>query len=353
MAFFRISMIVVTFYGDMMKFTFTRALALVSTFSLVAMMTLGCDSDDDNDSSKPTGTDWSMTTKKSSAEYLNSVGKLDAYFTQDAFQNATTEEQKIGATCYCYGPQCNYAGYERPELQTEMVSRNDGEYQAAKIYGCDGVDESYHGAIRSCFRSSDVANIEPAIYFPLGTCGLTMSYCIPGDVCDPEYDCIGQKQADGTYPENCCTSETAIEKNNDTICGFARFGTYTGTTQAEYDTAAADFKEAGCPDGQVMLDFEINIKLTTLARYAKLLVRGCFQGCEQDSDCAGYNITDPITQEASQLKCIQTDPDANGKKANVCFDRRTVAKADNPEQALIFVDTTESTSPVDSKYLVQ
>lgn len=247
-----------------------------------------------------TTTDWTKEGKKSIAEYLASICKLSTFFTEDDFQNKTVEEQGIGANCFCYGKNCSMAGYERPELQN-----SDGE-----LYGCDNVPKEFNGAIRSCYRSTSIPSIRPKIYFPNGMCALTMSKCTPSEECSPDYD-----------PED-CTPEYAKEKNEATICSFAKFGEY----KPESLTA--------CPEGSnsVLVDFVMNIEIITLGRKAKLDVRGCLPGCNTDADCKGYGVYDPITQEQSQLKCIETDAAMSGeyvgKKAKVCFDRRTVEDTD-------------------------
>ena len=46
-------------------------------------------------------TDFSYTTKVGAAQYLVDICKLPEYFTSSEFQNAKTEDQGIGATCFC------------------------------------------------------------------------------------------------------------------------------------------------------------------------------------------------------------------------------------------------------------
>ena len=270
-------------------------------------------------------------------DYLISICELDKFYKNASFVEATLEQQKIGAACFCYGPTCNYAGYERPEWNSELVEiwNETKKVAGATLYGCDGVPVDYHGAVRSCFRSLVVDGIEPAMYFPNGSCALAMSECIPSEICDPsDNSCLGSSNP----------AEYARAMNENTICSFTKFGNYTG----DFATAAESFKAEGCPDGQVMLDFVMNIKLTKLKRAAKINIRGCFQGCETDADCHGYNITDPVTGQPSQLKCVTTREDENThRKARVCFDKHSVEFTDAKD--VIFVDTG---TKVDSNYIV-
>ncbi len=304
-----------------------KFLSVFAALSLVSCVAFGCDSDDDGDGGTTTKkkncneglqgyssscacldteTDWSKTGKQSIVDYLVSICKLSTSFQEKSFQETKPEEQNIGSSCFCYGSKCNYAGYERPELQ---MANND-----AIIYGCDAVaaddpNHMYNGAIRSCFRSTHIDTIKPAIYFPFGACALTMSKCTPSDECT-------------SFDKEGCTPESAKASNEQTICGFAKFGDYE---QKDSFTS--------CPSGEVLMDFVMNIDLITLGRKAKLDVRGCFQGCHDDSDCHGVGVFDPITQEQSQYRCVETDPAVEGefvgKKAKVCFDKRTIADADS------------------------
>ena len=319
-----------------MAFSLKRVLTLVSAISLAACMTLGCDDNDSDGDAGNTGntgntgnngggavtpsgaTDWTKTGKSDIVSYLVSIGKLDAKYNDPAFLDTPKEKQIVGASCFCYGPRCNYAGYERPELQLEQadVKTSDGKstkVQAAQIFGCDGVaadsaDGLFNGAVRACFRSSNVPNIKPAIFFPYGTCALAMSKCTPDTVCPPN--------------DSQCKSEAdAVELNNKTICGFAKFGDYENNID----------KFVACPDNSVLIDFVMNIELSTLGRKARLDVRACFPGCKTDEDCHGYNTYDPITNEQSQMKCEVTEAAPDGSVAKVCFDKRTVAKENGGE----------------------
>ena len=314
-----------------MAFSKRFALTILASFSLLAGTMFGCDSDDENDDGgqkqeqntdqKPTAkgcyagkqgfdsnctclnteTDWSKQGKSQIIDYLVSVCKLSTKYQDSAFVNAPVESQNIGASCFCYGHDCNQAGYERPELQPENNN--------AILYGCDNVPENYNGAVRSCFRSTSIDTIKPAIYFPFGACALTMSKCTPSEECDPYWD------------GDDCTPDKAKKSNEETICSFATFGTY--------DTS----KFTSCPDDSVLMDFVMNIHIENLGRKAKLDVRGCFKGCETDADCHNSGDFDPITQEISQYKCVETDPAIEGefvgKKAKVCFDKRTIVDADS------------------------
>lgn len=263
-------------------------------------------------------TNWTKSDKREITNYLASLCKIGNYFVDDSFIEQPVEEQNIGNSCFCYGKQCNYAGYERPELQSGFVKDANGKDTAdvaGMLFGCDNVPEEYHGAVRSCYRSSNVANIKPAIYFPNGTCALSMSKCTPSDECT-------------SFDKEGCTPESAIEANNKTICGFARFGTYE----------PEKFTECPVIGGvqSVLVDFLMNISIQTLGRKAKLDVRVCFQGCKKDSDCHGYNVFDPLVQGESQTRCVKTMPRASdGVVAGVCFDKRTIIDADPPELTLV------------------
>ncbi len=314
-----------------MAFSKHFTLSMIAALSLMACGLTACDDDDDNGAGTTTTTtttpncnkgkqgfaatceclskttDFTKVGKKPIADYLASICKLSTYFTEDAFQNTPTEEQGIGANCFCYGKNCSMSGYERPELQASGLG---------VIYGCDNVPEEFNGAVRSCFRSTSIPTIKPQIYFPNGTCALAMSKCFPSEECTPGID--------DTDPKNPCTPEIAKEKNEKTICGFAKFGEY----------APENF--TSCPEGSdgVLVDFAMNIEIIDLGRKAKLDVRTCFQGCETDADCKGAGVFDPITQETAeqaQYKCIDTDPavsgDFVGKKTKICFDRRTIKDA--------------------------
>ena len=337
-----------------MKFSFTRALSFASALFLASGLAVGCGDDDDDDNGGGSGkpganvyktqcgdtkhqTNFNYSDEKEIVDYLVSICELDKFYQDPKFLNSAESDQKLGAACFCYGPTCNYAGYERPELNSTLytIKGETKKVQSAKIFGCNGIPADYQGAIRSCFRSSAVDGIEPAIYFPNGSCALTMSECLPTETCDPrDSDCLKAEDQ----------KEYARKLNEDTICSFARFGTYTG----DFQTAAQKFKEAGCPDKQVMLDFVMNINLIKLKSSARLNVRGCFQGCETDADCHGYNVHDPIINEQSQLKCVTTKPDdETGNSAKVCFDKRSVEFTDAKD--IIFVDTGDK---VDSKYVV-
>ncbi len=255
-------------------------------------------------------TDWTKSGKKDIVDYLVNICKLSTYYQQDKFMSLAEDKQNIGSSCFCYGPRCNFAGYERPELQK---SNND-----AILYGCDAVPEDYNGAIRSCFRSNHIEAIKPAIYFPFGACALAMSSCTPSNECPTD--------------DNDCTPEKAIELNEKTICSFATFGDYS---QKDEFTS--------CPSDDVLLDFAMNIELKSLGRKAKLDVRGCFQGCKTDADCHGAGVFDPITQEQAEFKCTETDAATSGefagKKAKVCFDRRTIKDTDQAYSSFIQVNS--------------
>ena len=263
-------------------------------------------------------TNWTKSDKREIAEYLASLCKIGESFLDESFLEQPVEEQNIGNSCFCYGKQCNYAGYERPELQPGFVKDANGKDTAnvaGMLFGCDNVPEEYHGAVRSCYRSSNVANIKPAIYFPQGVCALSMSKCTPSDECT-------------AFDKEGCTPESAIEANNKTICGFAKFGTY----QPE------KFTECPVIGGvqSVLVDFLMNISIATLGRSAKLDVRVCFQGCKTDSDCHGYGVYDPLVQEQSQTRCVKTEPrEGDGVVAGVCFDMRTIENADPPVLTLV------------------
>lgn len=263
-------------------------------------------------------TNWTKSDKREITNYLAGLCKIGESFLDDSFIEQPVEEQTIGNSCFCYGKQCNYAGYERPEFQPGYVKDSNGKDTAnvaGMIIGCDNVPESYNGAVRSCFRSSNVANIKPAIYFPQGTCALSMSKCTPSDECT-------------SFDKEGCTPESAMEANNKTICGFAQFGEY----QPE------KFTECPVIDGvqSVLTDFLMNISIATLGRKAKLDIRVCLPGCKTDSDCHGYDVFDPLVQEQSQTRCVRTAArKEDGVTAGVCFDMRSIEEADPPVLTLV------------------
>ena len=288
-----------------------KPFALFGALALICGLSFACDENSDDteenevqkgegfaESCTPLGpketTDFSYTTKAGAAQYLVDICKLPEYFTSSEFQNAKTEDQGIGATCFCYGKNCSYMGYERPEQTT--------------LYGCDGIPEVYNGAQRSCFRSSNVSNIKPSIYFPQGACSLAMSKCRPDN-----------------------------EAARQTICGFATFGDPAYGKEAAntaYDQKIAEFVD--CPNGEVLLDFVMNISINGLSCEdkptcdASLDIRACFKGCNTDADCHGAGDTnfDTVVQEYSQTKCVEAQNKDKTQKAKVCFDMRTVAGTD-------------------------
>lgn len=309
-----------------MIFSFKRSLACIAALAIAFPALVACDDDDDkkggtedvkrpdNDkqqegdlgyakSCTPLGefddVNWKVAEDKAGiVDYLVDICKLSEFFQTDEFLKKPTSEQVIGEPCFCFGPFCEMAGYERPELQTEI----DKTHKVAKgiIYGCDNVPVSYNGATRACLRSSNVEGIKPAIYFPNGTCILAMSKCTPGNVCWPD--------------DSECTSPAQAEQlNEDTICSFAKFGTYDPEAFTE------------CPNGEVLLDFVMSISIEELHRDAILDVRACLPGCKTNADCKGYDIYDPIVNEHSQYQCV-TATSEDGKKAGVCFDMRTTAQ---------------------------
>lgn len=300
-----------------MVFSFKRALSVLSALSLASCMVMGCD-DDAQENNPPTTNpgvtnptpnpgvtnpgvvtdnhylstctaldntqvpDFSKVGKENIVSYLASICLLGGNFTLPEFLDKPANEQVIGSSCFCYGEECEYTGYERPEQGV--------------IYGCDAVLEEYNGAVRSCYRSSNVSGIKPAIYFPNGTCALSMSKCT-----GMSEDSEGKKADEAT------------------ICGFATFGDYSKKDQF-----------LACPNNEVLVDFVMNVEIVGLKRKAKLDVRACFQGCNTDADCVGAGIYDPAVGAESQTHCVETDTaDASGKKARLCFDKRTVIDSES------------------------
>lgn len=299
-----------------MSFNFKRFLSLVSGIALASCMTLGCDEDTPdtgnentgnentgNENTTPSGDhnikntcnhdddfipDWTQKNgkKEDIVNYLVDICRLSTYFQTPEFLDKPAEEQVIGSECFCYGRYCEMVGYERPEAQVTPDKDAFGEPNPdvyGTIYGCDAVVD-YMGAQKSCFRSSNVEGIEPKIYFPNGTCALAMSKCTP---------------------------KTANAEGS--ICSFAKFGDYS-----KLDTFTA------CPDmKEVLIDFLMKIEVKGVSAQADLDVRACFKGCKTDADCSGVDIYDPIAKAQSQTKCMEVK-NADGLKAGVCFDPRTV-----------------------------
>lgn len=306
-------------------------------------LAVGCDDDDskdaDNGSGETTAEEGYLATCKKpdaktpiyveddpvrskieAATYLAQYCSIPEYYTKDEFQNATVADQGIGASCFCFGKDCEYMKYERPEVGG-IASQNEAYRAKYKLqqamFGCDGVPETHNGAVRTCFRSSEVANIKPAIYFPYGTCALAMSQC------NVEIEKNNVKAADGTIDQ---TKTAAQQKTSrDTICGFATFGDPSiggeGADNAAYAEKLSEF--TSCPSGDVLIDFVMPIEVTLMNSYADLNVRACFQGCKQDSDCHGFGVYDPIVKKQSGTKCVTVE-NASGAKAGVCFDPATV-----------------------------
>ena len=281
-----------------------RIFAVVSAMALASSLCIACDDDDKKDDGGETvikkvndsgetvtcketiEIDYDKTSKSDIVDYLISVCRLSPYFKTDtAFINS---DQTIGSPCFCYGPDCELAGYERPEQ--------------GKIFGCDNV-QAVEGAVPICLRSSSVDNVKPAIYFPNGMCALALSKC------------------------------TTVSDASGYICGFAKFGNFytpdaNGRLQGDEkaDEETAKFTEAGCPEGSAMVKFEMNIEVEIVAgnpKTAKLDVTGCFKSCNTDSDCRTGEY-DYILQDKGQIKCTEARPNEAGEKARVCFDERTV-----------------------------
>lgn len=258
--------------------------------------------------------------KEEAAIYLAGLCKIPEYYTKDEFLNATDEQQGIGAPCFCFGKNCEYMKYERPEVGG-VQAQNDEYYKKEKMqqamFGCDGVPETHNGAVRTCFRSSEVEKILPSIYFPFGTCALAMSKC-DVDIAKNEV-----KGADGSV--DAAKTEAKKKTSHDTICGFATFGDPSkgeGAANTAYDDNIKEF--TSCPSGAVLIDFVMPIEVTVFDAHADLNIRACFQGCKEDSDCHGFGVYDPVVKKQSGTKC-QTVTDKDGvKKAGVCFDMASV-----------------------------
>lgn len=208
--------------------------------------------------------------------YVNAC-RLSEYFLFPEFRDS---KQSIGDPCFCYGDDCRYGGYERPEIE--------------KIIGCDNVTPNAPGTVKGCFRSTDARknNINPVIYFPQGICTVMMSDCEP----------LTAGAEDG-------------------ICDFAEFGDYT-----QKDS----FTE--CPAGSALSTFVMPIEValsTTNPEQANLHIRICLPTCEKDTDCHGYDTYDTIVNEKSQTRCLDVsnackNTDIPSQPAKVCFDQRMI-----------------------------
>lgn len=238
--------------------------------------------------------------KKEAADYLAGICKLPEYYTTESFLNVSDAEQVFGSPCFCYGNGCEYMGYERPEVGGTPSYTDKGQLE---MFGCNGVPETYQGAVRSCFRSSEVDGIKPAIYFPQGTCALAMSKC---------------------------TTDPGDTHSSQTICSFAVFGDPKYGTKADnnaYDSMIGEFKT--CPEGSngVLIDFQMPISIEDLGAHAVLDIRACFQGCREDSDCHGTGVYDPIVQRQSNTRCLPVQNEDGTEKAGICFDPESVKDA--------------------------
>lgn len=283
---------------------FKRPLSVIAAIALAAPLCIACDDDNDNKSTTTFETkkvsdtetiqcsplsageekDLSIQDEKSIIDYLVRICSLSTFFQKsDVYLNSP---QTIGSPCFCYGEDCEEAGYERPEQ--------------GKIYGCNNV-QPIGKAVPICLRSSRLELVKPELYFPNGMCAVAISKCTPLD--DSKY-----------------------------ICGFAKFGSvYTKDRDGRLvgdenaDAEIENFIAADCPDGTVMAEFEMNISVKIYEeRKAKLHVVGCFPGCHSDSDCRTGEY-DYILQEAGGLHCMTAGENpTTGEKANVCFDERTV-----------------------------
>lgn len=275
--------------------------------------------------------------KSDAATYLAGLCRIPEYYTKDEFlkapkvefENATAEQQGIGAPCFCFGKNCEYMKYERPEVGG-VQAQNDEYYKKEKMqqamFGCDSVQETYKGAVRTCFRSSEVERILPSIYFPFGTCALAMSKC-DVDIAKNEV-----KGADGSV--DAAKTEAKKKTSHDTICGFATFGDPSkgeGAANTAYDDNIEEF--TSCPSGDVLIDFVMPIEVMVFDAHADLKIRACFQGCKEDSDCHGFGVYDPVVKKQSGTKC-QTVTNKAGEKAGVCFDMATVAGVEDTMQLI-------------------
>ncbi len=295
---------------------FKRPLSVIAAIALAAPLCIACDDDNDNKSTttnfetrKVSDTetiqcsplapgqdkDLSIQDEKSVIDYLVNICSLSTFFkNSDTYLNSP---QKVGSPCFCYGEDCDEAGYERPEQ--------------GKIIGCDNV-QPIGKAVPICLRSSRLELVKPELYFPNGMCAVAISKCTPLD--------------DSRY-----------------ICGFAKFGSvYTkdadgrlSADEAVVDEEINKFIEADCPDGTVMAEFEMHISVKIgEERKAKLHVVGCFPGCHSDADCRTGEY-DYILQEPGGLHCITADPNpTTQEKAKLCFDERTVAESKISEHGI-------------------
>ena len=236
--------------------------------------------------------DYSFTALNEIVNYFVNACRVSEYFLFPEFRDS---KQEIGDPCFCYGEDCRYAGYERPEIE--------------KIIGCDNVKTSIPGVVKGCFRSTDARknHINPVIYFPQGMCTLMMAHC-----------------------------EELTSGARDGICNFAEFGDYSHKDEFTV-----------CPAGSALSDFIMPIEVALSVENpekAKLHARLCLPKCNTDADCHGAGTYDALLGETSQTHCIDVsdkckDDSATVQPAKVCFDQRMI---DQSEIGVCVVNNGES-----------
>ena len=260
-------------------------------------------------------TDYSKTGSEI-ADYLIKHCRLSTYFTSDIFKNSP---QKLGSPCYCYGKDCSMAHYERPEQP--------------QIFGCDNVKPIPEaGMVPICLRSTELALIEPSLYFPNGMCALAVSTC--KSVYDPKCEERGDSTCKNAKLDSFKDKEGKEQGPYDPyICSFAVFGDPKQLTSGDtFEDAASKIKEIQCPDDNVLVQFHMDIKIKikegdSNPTESLLDLVGCFQGCKTDADCRTDEY-DFILQKPGEIKCMKADPNDEGVSAGICFDKRSVEFSD-------------------------
>ena len=302
-----------------------RVISLIASLSLAAFGMVACDDEEsNNDQNKQitknvtetetltcTEVEGTKDFSKSGEEmmqYLIDHCLLSTYFRTEAF---TGSSQKLGSPCFCYGDKCEMAKYERPEQ--------------GKIYGCDNVKAiPEFGMVPICLRSSEFKSIEPALYFPNGMCALAVSAC--ETINDP--GCAKYPNGNKTCEGVPTSEEDPVNGVDPYICGFGVFGSpekITSGVNFNNDEAKTKIQQIECPEGNVLAQFMMDIKVKTGAEPSESMldVVGCFQGCHSDADCR-VGEYDFKLQAPGQIKCTKTRPNTEGVSAGVCFDIRTV-----------------------------
>lgn len=300
-----------------------RVLSLIVSVSLASCCMVACDDEDSNNKDEvktlkisdtetltctplTDQTDYSKS-DASAADYLIEHCKLSSYFKSEAF---TGSDQKLGSPCFCYGKDCEKAGYQRPEQ--------------GKIFGCDNVKaQPDFGMVPICLRSSRFDTIDPALYFPNGLCALAVSAC--ETLNDPSCAKKGERNcSDVPTPE-----QDPVNGVTPYICSFGIFGNpdkLTSDVNFSNDSAKDKIEQIECPDNHVLAQFMMDIKVKINENdpsESMLDVVGCFKGCHTDADCRTGEY-DFILQEPGAVKCTKTRPNKDNVSAGVCFDIRSV-----------------------------